>query len=270
MDAAAARDGLRVGPGFGLDIRRVVANLRLKRLRRRLGRWLWTGLLAFAAVVLLANKWVINSTDAYVYKNWALLPENDVGLVLGTSPFTSRGKPNPHFFGRIEAAVQLYQIGKIRHIIVSGANPDETYNEPRQMRRELIKAGIPESAITMDFAGLRTLDSVARARDVFGLQRLTIVTQEYHAYRAVFIGKKLDMRVAAYAAPGPGPHFQPYAREVFARVKAVLDLFVLFTQPKFLGERQSIQVQPAAPSGGLPSAPPPTSSRFSSDLDSTT
>lgn len=197
-----------------------------------------------ALVVLLCNRWVINSSDAYVYTNWALLPDNDVGLVLGTSPYTRGGKPNPHFYGRIEAAVQLYQIGKVRHLIVSGANPDRTYNEPRQMRRELVKAGIPENAITMDFAGLRTLDSVARAQEVFGLDRLTVITQEYHAYRAVFIGKKLNLRIAAYAAPGPGVSFQPYVREVLARVKAVLDLFVLRTRPKFLGAPETIDVQP--------------------------
>ena len=233
-----------------------MATLRLKRLRRRLWRLGWTTLIAVGLLTLLANRWVINSTDAYVSRNWALLPENDVGLVLGTSPYTGSGKPNPHFYGRIEAAVQLYQIGKIRHIIVSGANPDDTYNEPRQMRRELVKAGIPDNVITMDFAGLRTLDSVARARDVFGLDRVTVITQEYHAYRAVFIGKKINMRIAAYAAPGPGPSFQPYLREVFARVKAVLDLFVLRTRPKFLGEPQKIELTPstsdASPNGSRP------------------
>ena len=219
-----------------------MANLRLKRLRRRLTRLTWSALIGVGVITLLANKWTINSTDAYVYRNWALLPENDVGLVLGTSAYTRGGKPNAHFYGRIEAAVQLYQIGKIKHIIVSGANPDDSYNEPRQMRRELVKAGIPDNVITMDFAGLRTLDSIARARDVFGLTRMTVITQEYHAYRAVFIGKKLGMRMAAYAAPGPGPGVQPYVREVFARVKAVLDLFVLRTRPKFLGEPQSIEL----------------------------
>ncbi|MDB5970328.1 MAG: SanA protein [Hydrocarboniphaga sp.] len=226
-----------------------MATLRLKRLRRRLWRLFWTALIAIAVLTLLANRWVINSTDAYVYRNWALLPENDVGLVLGTSPFTGGGKPNPHFYGRIEAAVQLYQIGKIRHIIVSGANPDETYNEPRQMRKELVKAGIPDNVITMDFAGLRTLDSITRAHDVFGLDRITVITQEYHAYRAVFIGKKINMRIAAYAAPGPGPGFQPYTREIFARVKAVLDLFVLRTRPKFLGEPQSIDLNKSGSAG---------------------
>lgn len=214
------------------------------RLRRRLRRWFWTASIALLLLILLSNRWVINSSDAYVYTNWALLPENDVGIVLGTSPYTRGGKPNPHFHGRIQAAAQLYQIGKVRHLIVSGANPDQTYNEPRQMRRELVKAGVPENAITMDFAGLRTLDSIARAQEVFGLPRVTVITQEYHAFRAVFIGKKLGMQLAAYAAPGPGPSFQPYVREVFARVKAVLDLFILRTRPRFLGEPQKIELAP--------------------------
>lgn len=214
------------------------------KLKRFISRWAWFTLGFVLLLVLLSNRWVLNSTDSYVYTSWALLPDNEVGLVLGTSPYTSDGKPNPHFYGRINAAVDLYQIGKIRHIIVSGSNPDSTYNEPRQMWRELTKAGVPSSAITMDFAGLRTLDSMARAQQVFELQRLTVITQEYHAYRAVFIGKKLGMRVVAYAAPGTGsgPAFGPYTREVLARFKAVLDLFVLRTRPKFLGHPEPIHV----------------------------
>jgi len=217
---------------------------RPSRLRRALSRWFWSLLGFVLLVILLSNRWVINSTDAYIYSNVSMLPENDVGLVLGTSPYTGQGSSNPHFHGRIESAVELYQSGKIRHIIVSGSNPDSTYNEPRQMWRELTKAGVPSSAITMDFAGLRTLDSMARASQVFGLTRVTVITQEYHAYRAVFIGKKLGMRVVAYSAPGVDPpwYSQSYIREVFARVKAVLDLFVLNTRPKFLGSPEPVVV----------------------------
>lgn len=215
-----------------------------RKLKARLWRWSWIGAVMVVLFALLCNRWVINSTDAYVYKNWALLPENDVGLVLGTSPYTRGGKPNPHFYARINAAVELYQIGKIKHIIVSGANPDSTYNEPRQMWRELTKAGIPSNVITMDFAGLRTLDSISRAQAVFGLTKMTIITQEYHAYRAVFIGKKLGMKVAAYSAPGTdsGPEFRAFVREMLARVKVVLDIFVLETRPKFLGQPEPIEV----------------------------
>lgn len=213
-----------------------------RRLRRSL---LWAAALA-VGVVLLINNWVINNSEAYVYANWSLLPENEVGLVLGTSPYARNGRPNPQFHGRIEAAVQLYQLGKIKKIIVSGANPDATYNEPRQMWRELTKAGVPSQAITMDFAGVRTFDSMRRAQDVFGLEQLTVITQEYHAYRAVFLAKKLGIRVSGYAAPSDriGVFSRTYIREVFARVKAVLDLYVLSTQPKFLGTPEPINAVP--------------------------
>ncbi|SEQ03299.1 protein SanA, affects membrane permeability for vancomycin [Solimonas aquatica] len=215
--------------------------------RRLLRRWLSTALFFFGLVVLGANRWVVNSTDAYIFKDVALMPENDVGVVLGTSKYLDNGKPSPEFRGRIQAAVELYQNGKVKHLIVSGANPDETYNEPRAMRRELIKAGVPENVITMDFAGFRTLDSIVRADAVFGLKQYTIITQRYHAFRAVFIGRKMGMKVVAYAAhakdDGSYGRLHP-TREIFARVKAVMDVFLLRTEPKFLGEPEHIQLAP--------------------------
>lgn len=222
--------------------------------RRRLRRGLvWATALALG-VVLLINNWVINNSEAYVYANWSLLPDNEVGLVLGTSPYARNGRPNPQFYGRIEAAVQLYQLGKIKKIIVSGANPDSTYNEPRQMWRELTKAGIPSQAITMDFAGVRTFDSMSRAKAVFSLQRMTVITQEYHAYRAVFIAKKMGIQVSGYAATSDsiGVFSRTYLREVFARVKAVLDLYVLSTEPKFLGGPEAVNAVPDEPPPPLP------------------
>lgn len=217
--------------------------------RRLLRRWLSTAVFFFALIVLGANRWVVNSTDSYIFKDLALMPDNDVGVVLGTSKYLDSGKPSPEFRGRIQAAIDLYQNGKIKHLIVSGANPDETYNEPRAMRRELIKAGIPENAVTMDFAGFRTLDSIVRADAVFGLKQYTIITQRYHAFRAVFIGRKMGMKVVAYAArateDGGYGRLHPM-REVFARVKAVMDVFLLRTEPKFLGEPEHIQLSPEA------------------------
>lgn len=220
------------------------------RRRRRLRKVFWWSFGLFALFVLLCNRWVINSTDSYLYKDYALLPQNDVGIVLGTSSYTREGERNPQFHARVEAAVQLYRLGKIKHLIVSGANPDSTYNEPRRMWQELTKAGIPPKDITMDFAGFRTLDSLARAKHVFDLERCTVITQRYHAYRAVFLGKKQGIRVAAYLAPiapGGGYGSRNPPREIFARVKAVLDLFVLRTPPKFLGQREPIDMNPEIP-----------------------
>jgi SanA protein len=213
-----------------------------RHLGRRLRRWsLITAVLAIGLVALI-NNWVVNNTYSYIYDDWSLLPDNEVGLVLGTSTLTRTGAPNPQFYGRIHAAAQLYQLGKIKRIIVSGANPDSTYNEPRAMRRELVKSGVPPGAIYMDFAGFRTLDSVARAQVIFGLDRVTIITQRYHAYRAVFVAKKLHMKVAAYAAPSDeiGYFNRTMLREVLARVRVVLDIYVLHTEPKYLGPPQPV------------------------------
>lgn len=217
--------------------------------RRLLKRWSALAAGAVVLFVLLSNRWVINSTDAYVFRNWALLPDSEVGLVLGTSKYLESGKPSPEFRGRIAAAAELYHNGKVRHLIVSGANPDSTYNEPRKMYQELVLLGVPEKDITMDFAGFRTYDSIVRAEAVFGLNRFTIVTQKYHGYRAVFIGRKLGLKVVAYVAPATADGNQGLRhppREVFARAMAVLDLFLLRTAPRFLGDPQPIRLDPGA------------------------
>ena len=219
----------------------------------------WWALAAFVLTVLLANRWVINSTDARVFTNFALLPDNDVGIVLGTSAYTRDGKANPQFYARVDAAVQLYRLGKVKHLIVSGANPDSTYNEPRRMWQELTKAGVPPEGITMDFAGYRTFDSMARAKSVFGLQRFTVITQKYHAYRALFLGRKMGMTPVAFVAPigatGEMGNRHP-PREVAARVKAVLDLFVLRTKPRFLGQPEPLDIRSVPPADER-GAPPP-------------
>lgn len=225
-------------------------------------RWVLIILGIVVAIVWLLNHWVINNTEAYVYSSWSLLPENPVGLVLGTSPYTRDGQTNPQFVGRVSAAAKLYQLGKVRHLLVSGANPGRHYNEPRAMWEALVKRGVPASAITMDFAGERTFDSVARAARVFGARRFTIITQRYHAYRAEFIAKKLHLSAVAYAAPGGdqlGPLSHTRLREILARVKAVLDIYVLDTQPQFGGEREPMVIgAPSSASAPAPTpAPPP-------------
>lgn len=217
--------------------------------KRRFKRWLGWGFFSIALLVLLTNRWVVNSTDGYLYTKWALLPENDVGLVMGTSPYRADGKSSAEFYGRMRAAAELYQLGKIKHIIVSGANPDSTYNEPRQMLRELTRLGVPEKDITMDFAGFRTLDSITRANVVFGLKRFTIITTRYHLWRSLFIARKLDLDAVGYAAPidvtGSYGRRNPW-REILARTLAVFDVFFFGTEPTVQSEPQEIKIDQQA------------------------
>jgi SanA protein len=150
--------------------------------------------------------------------------------VLGTSAYTQEGESNPQFHGRIAAAAELYQLGKVKRLVLSGANPDARYNEPKRMREALLQKGVPSEAMILDFAGDRTFDSIVRARSVHGLTRVTLITQKYHTYRALFLARKTGLQAVAYMAPmegQPGPGFRHPPREVLARLLAVLDLYLL-------------------------------------------
>lgn len=209
-------------------------------------RWLkrfvlWTAL----SVVLIiggCNIWIVKSTEKKVYSDLALLPDHRMALVLGTSYRSVGGGPNPFFQKRIEMAAMLYAMGKIDHFILSGDNSTRYYNEPVEMKKALIRQGVPASAITLDYAGLRTLDSVVRSKKVFGQNKITIITQPFHSYRALFISRYYDMDAVAMVADDPelDKTFKVRLREYLARTKAVLDLYVFKTDPRFLGEKEEI------------------------------
>lgn len=188
------------------------------------------------------NIWIVKSTEEKVYSDLALLPDHRMALVLGTSHRSVGGGPNPFFQKRIEMAAMLYAMGRIDHFILSGDNSTRYYNEPVEMKKALIRQGVPASAITLDYAGLRTLDSVVRSKKVFGQNKITIITQPFHSYRALFISRYYDMDAVAMVADDPelDKTFKVRLREYLARTKAVLDLYVFKTDPRFLGEKEEI------------------------------
>jgi SanA protein len=188
------------------------------------------------------NVWVVQQTGGRIFDRLEEVPFTNVALLLGTSRNTARG-PNVFFMQRIDAAAALYHAGKVRKIIVSGDNGSENYNETEAMRRELVKRGVPEAAIVNDHAGFRTLDSVVRSKSVFDQDEIIIVSQRFHVQRALFIADTKGIKATGYAAadPPPGmPYYKVMVREWFARVKAVLDCYLLGTQPKFPGPKEPI------------------------------
>jgi SanA protein len=132
-------------------------------------------------------------------------------------------------------------MGKIDHLILSGDNRSMYYNEPIEMRKALIKLGVPTTAITLDYAGLRTLDSIVRCKEIFGQNRITIITQPFHSYRALFISRYYDIEaVAMVTDEQDGEYsFRIRLREYFARTKAVLDLYILKTSPRFFRRKRA-------------------------------
>lgn len=201
---------------------------------------------AFIGVVLLfyiSNVWVVNSTKPYVYSDSSKLPDHRVALVLGTSNKTTSGQPNDFFVTRMETAASLYKIGKIDHFILSGDNRSKFYNEPIEMKKALVSRGVPTEAITLDYAGLRTLDSVIRSKEIFGQDKIIIITQPFHSYRALFISHYYNIDAVAMVTEGPGyeKSLKVRMREYFARTKAVLDLYVFKTSPRFLGKKENLK-----------------------------
>jgi SanA protein len=204
-------------------------------------------LLVFLLLILIisvCNIWIVQSTEGKVYSDIQLLPDHRIGLVLGTSHRSVGGGPNPFFQNRIETAATLYSLGKIDHFILSGDNRTVFYNEPLEMQKALIKKGVPASAITLDYAGLRTLDSIVRSKKIFGQNKITIITQPFHSYRALFISRYYDMDAVAMVADEPelDRTFKVRLREYLARTKAVLDLYIFKTDPRFLGEKEEINI----------------------------
>ena len=152
--------------------------------------------------------------------------EGRVALVLGTAPETKNGENNRYFDGRITAASELYKSWKIDCILVSGDNANTNYNEPKYMEESLMKEWIPSQRIYLDYAGFRTLDSLKRANEIFGLDSFYIVTQPFHAVRAQMLAQNLDLRTKIILAPWQSMYdIRVYIREIGARVMMYIDIF---------------------------------------------
>lgn len=194
------------------------------------------------ALIFGCNYWIIASTKSQLISDVNKLPQRKVALVLGASKLSKRGTANMYFTYRILAAYELYKTHKVQYLLLSGDNHIEDYDEPSDMREALIQLGVPDSCIVLDYAGFRTLDSVLRCKEVFGEDSIIIVSQEFHNQRALFIANKNNIQAIAYNAKEVNKNysFKTKVREYFARVKCVLDIYLLKTSPKFLGEKIKI------------------------------
>ncbi len=203
-------------------------------------------LLVLLLLLLFTNLQVLVTTHNRLFTLEEHPTPYPIAIILGTSNRTADGNPNLFFANRISTAATLFKEGKITHIIVSGDNRSKYYNEPALMQNALIEMGVPTEAITKDYAGLRTLDSIVRGKEIFGQQNITIITQEFHGYRALFISQYYGIDAMVIAAPDPSDrlNINVKLREYFARTKAWLDLYILHTPPQHLGEKEQLNNQP--------------------------
>jgi SanA protein len=189
-------------------------------------------------LTIWANAIVTNSTKSFITGDIRKVADFKVGLLLGTSKNLKNGNKNDFFFNRIDATVQLFKSGKIKNVIISGDNSKKNYNEPLDMKVELVRNGIPDSVIYLDYAGFRTLDAVVRAKEIFGQSSYIVISQKFHNERAVYLARKYGIDAYGYNAKEVTAYkgFKTKLRELFARDKMFLDL-MFGVKPKFMGER---------------------------------
>lgn len=192
-------------------------------------------------VLFLISIWICNYTitataKGKTYSSTTAIPKNKVGLVLGTSKKLANGRPNLYYEYRIRATLELFKAQKIDFVLVSGDNGSVYYNEPETFKKDLVAGGIPESKIFLDYAGFRTLDSMVRAKTIFGLDSVTVISQKFHTERAIYIAQKKGLNAIGYNAKAISgtPGFKVQFREYFARVKVFIDLLTN-KKPKFYG-----------------------------------
>ncbi len=202
----------------------------------------FSGIALATASVVVTDYWVTASTRPQLYDSVRDIPHNKTGLLLGTSKYLRHGQVNYYYLYRIDAAVALFKAGKIDFVLISGDNGVEHYNEPETMRADLIARGIPKEKIFLDYAGFRTLDSILRCREVFGENKITVISQPFHNQRAIFIANRKGMDAIGFNAKdvNRSSGFKTQVREKFARMKMLLDL-AFGKKAKYYGHKVPIR-----------------------------
>ena len=200
--------------------------------------WVVVTLSGLLAAVIVACNLVVARYAVYTRDSLETLPEAYCALVLGTSKWLPGGRENQYYSNRIRAAAEVYHSGKCKKILVSGDNRSLSYNEPKYMRKDLLKLGVKDADIVSDFAGIRTLDSVIRFKKVFGQKSGIVISQRFHNSRAIYVARHNGIDLTGYNAEDVSRYsgIKTKLRELLSKFFCVLDVHVLHTQPRHLGE----------------------------------
>ena len=177
------------------------------------------------AIVSVCEISVYSASKERVYADVEKIPHREVGLLLGTNPKGRRGGANMFYNHRIDAAVALYEAGKVDRFIISGAKKGSDYDEPQAMREALVARGVPDSILILDGQGFHTIESIVRAKEVYEVDSVTIISQEFHNRRSLYMAKHNGLDAIAYNAANTTIlrwRIIMFLRERASRVKAVL------------------------------------------------
>jgi SanA protein len=175
-------------------------------------------------------------------------PIRRVAIVFGAGLWRD-GSPTPVLRDRVATAAELYFTGKVEKLLMSGDNSYVEYNEPQAMKDYAIELGVPEEDIVLDYAGRRTYDTCYRARDIFGVNSVILVTQRFHLPRALFLCNALGVQAVGVSADmrtyRQRSEFYWNLREVPATMVALWEVYVTRPLP-ILGRPEPIFSQKEA------------------------
>lgn len=208
--------------------------------------------------VLAVDRWMEHSARPHLFTRAADMPKYRVALVLGARVYPD-GRLSMMLEDRVRAGVELYREGRVEKLLMSGDNSESHYDEVTAMRRRAIELGVPSNDVVRDFAGFRTYDSLVRARELWGLDEMAIVSQRFHLPRALFLARALGMKADGFVADRPGGYLhsgrRSRLREIPARTVAWLDACLLRPTPHFLGPPEGLS------GDAQRDTPPPRASR---------
>ncbi len=190
--------------------------------------------LAIAAVIILTNVVVYLRASSFIYENIDDVKTGETALILGAAVYAD-GDLTPVYKSRVDKAIELYNAKKVSKILASGDNSTVEHNEVNPVRDYLLAKGVPDVDIYLDHAGFDTYSTMYRARDIFKVTSVVIVTQSFHMPRAIFIARALGVNAYGLPTDDEKVKFFNYVREIFANEKALINL-ILHRQPKYLGE----------------------------------
>ena len=212
-------------------------------MRWRRFAWKWMKALLFLGLGACAAVLAVNGFIIYKVKDRILtaqeakeLSDVDCIMVLGCG-VRKDGTPSMMLRDRLEEGIGLFHAGVSDRMLMSGDHGREDYDEVNLMKSYAVEAGVPSEAVFMDHAGFSTYESMYRARDIFQVRRIVIVTQNYHMYRALYIAQAMGMD--AYGVPAEAERYGGQLgrdmRELLARPKDLLYTMIK-PKPKYLGE----------------------------------
>lgn len=197
----------------------------MKSFFHKIKRLLIISLICVLGYLAVANYYIYNASKNYLQDTSSKLPNTKYGLILGTSKYFKKGKGNDFYDQRILAVVQLFADKKISKVIVSGTHEESSYSEPIAIRKDLIKKGVPDSLIILDYFGDRTIHSIKNFKKDYKSDSVIIISQKFHNQRAVYLARKHNLQAWGYNATDVklSISYKVLFRELFAKGIAITE-----------------------------------------------